>query len=99
MQIDVLKDFADGGQCSAQITAEVVKQVKELVVSVYANKGDTFEGHDICKHRVYTLQVNSAEAPTSQGDHMNNISNARHWQLQSTRVTVVLGWNTFPTPQ
>ena len=57
MQIDMLAldDFADGDQGPTRITAEVVKQAKEPVVSVYANKGDIFEGSDSGKHRVYTF--------------------------------------------
>ena len=74
MQIDTaaLDDFADGDQGHARITVEVVKQAKELLVSVYANKGDMFEGSDLGKHRVYTChtQVNSAEGPTAHGERV-----------------------------
>ena len=35
--------------------AEVGKQATLLVVSVYANKVDIFEGYDLVKRRVYTL--------------------------------------------
>ena len=57
MQVDMpaLEDFADGDQGPARITAEVVKQAKELVVSVYANKGDVFEGSDLGKDQVYNF--------------------------------------------
>ena len=60
MQIDIpaLKDFADGDQGPARITSQVVKQAKELVVSVYANKGDMFEGADLDKLRVHTFLNN-----------------------------------------
>ena len=60
MHIDIpsLEDFADGDQSPARITAEVVKQAKEVVVSVYANKGDLFEGSDVGKHRAYTFVNN-----------------------------------------
>ena len=62
MQIDIpaLEDFADGDQGPARITAEVVKQAKELVVSVYANNGDMFEGADPGKLRVHTLLNNKS---------------------------------------
>ena len=53
-----LEDFVDGDQGPARITAEVVKQAKELVVSVYANKGDMFEGPDLGKLPVYTFLNN-----------------------------------------
>ena len=73
MQIDTagLDDFADGEQGPARITAEVVKQAKELEFSVYANNGDMFEGSDLGKHRVYTFhthRVNSVEGPTAHGE-------------------------------
>ena len=42
------------------ITAHVVKQVKELVVSVYANKGDIFEASDHGKLRVHTFLNNKS---------------------------------------
>ena len=62
MQIDipVLEDFADGDQGPARITSHVVKQAKELVVSVYANKGDMFEGADLGKLRVHTFLNNKS---------------------------------------
>ena len=54
IDIMALEDFVDGDQGPARITAEVVKQAKELVVSVFANKGDMFEGYDLasteCTH-------------------------------------------------
>ena len=54
MQIDIpaFEDFADGGQGPARITAQVVKQANELVVSVYANMGDVFEGTNFNKLRM-----------------------------------------------
>ena len=60
MQIDIpaLGHFTDGGQGPTRITAEVVKQAKVLVVSVYANKDDMFEGYDLGKRRVYTFLNN-----------------------------------------
>ena len=62
MQIDIpaLEDFADGYQGPARITSQVVKQAKELVVSVYANKGDMFEGADLGMLRVHTFLNNKS---------------------------------------
>ena len=62
MQIDIpaLEDFAGGDQGPVWITADVVKQAKELVVSGYANKGDMLEGSDLGKHRVYTFLNNKS---------------------------------------
>ena len=92
MQIDIpaFEDFADGGQGPARITAQVVKQANELVVSVYANMGDVFEGTNLGKLRVHTFLNNKSTLLTllyrPRRAHMNNISNVRRWQLQSTRV-------------
>ena len=58
IEILALVDFADGDQGPARITAEVGKQAIELVVSVYANKVDIFEGYDLVKRRVYTFLNN-----------------------------------------
>ena len=59
--IMALEDFVDGDQGPARITAEVVKQAKELVVSVFANKGDMFEGYDLasteCTHFLTTSKL------------------------------------------
>ena len=92
MQIDIpaFEDFADGDQGPARITAHVVKQANELVVSVYANMGDMFEGANLGKLRVHTFLNNKSTLLTllyrPRRAHMNNISNVRCWQLQSTRV-------------
>ena len=61
-QIDIpaLEDFADGDQGPARITSQVVKQAKQLVVSVYANMGDMFEGADLGKLRVHTFLNNKS---------------------------------------
>ena len=60
MQIDIpaFEDFDDGDQGPARITAHVVKQADELVVSVYANTGDMFEGANLGKLRVHTFLNN-----------------------------------------
>ena len=57
MQIDIpaLEYFANGDNGPARITAECVKQAKELVFSVDANKGDMFEVSDLGKHQVHTF--------------------------------------------
>ena len=47
--ISALEDFADEDQSPARITADVINQAKELVVTVYTNKGDNFEGSDLGK--------------------------------------------------
>ena len=62
MQIDIpaFEDFADGDQGRARITAQVVKQANELVVSVYANMGDMFEGANLGKLRVHTFLNNKS---------------------------------------
>ena len=62
MQIDIpaLEYFANGDQGPARITAECVKQAKELVVSVDANKGDMFEVSDLGKHQVHTSPNNKS---------------------------------------
>ena len=79
MQIDIpaFEDFADGDQGPARITAQVVKQANELVVSVYANMGDMFEGTNLGKLRVHTFseqQVNSANAQyTAHGERIQHI--------------------------
>ena len=92
MQIDIpaFEDFADGDQGPARITAQVVKQANELVVSVYANKGAMFEGAHLGKLRVHTFLNNKSTLLTllyrPWRAHTNNTSNERHWQLQSTRV-------------
>ena len=75
MQIDIpaLEDFADGDQGPARITSQVVKQAKELVVSVYANKGDMFEGAEsrqATSAHISEQQVNSADAPTAYGERI-----------------------------
>ena len=60
MQIDIpaFEDFADGDQGPARITAQVVKHADELLVSVYANMGDMFEGANLGKLRVHTFLNN-----------------------------------------
>ena len=55
MDIPAFEDFADGDKCPARITAQVVKQANQLVVSVYANMGDMFEGANLGKLRVHTF--------------------------------------------
>ena len=92
MQIDIpaFEDFADGDQGPARITAQVVKQAKDLVVSVYANKGDMFEGANIANLRVHTFLNNKStllkRLYRPRSAHVNSISIVRRWQLQSTRV-------------
>ena len=92
MQIDIpaFEDFADGDQCPARITTHVVKHADELVVSVYANMGDMFEGANIGKLRVHTFLNNKSTLLTLLYrpwiSHMKNVSSVRRWQLQSTRV-------------
>ena len=85
--IPAFENFADGDQGPAQ----VVKQANELVVSVYANMGDMFEGAKFGKLRVHTF-LNKSTVLTllyrPQRAHMNNISNVRRWQLQSTSVLI-----------
>ena len=58
--IPAFEDFADGDQGPARITAQVVKQANELVVSVYANMGDMFEGGNLGKLRVHTFLNNKS---------------------------------------
>ena len=92
MQEDIpaFEDFADGDQGPARITAQVVKQANELVVSVYANMGDMFEGANLGKLGVHTFLNNKATLPSllyrPRRAHMNNISNVQRWLLQSARV-------------
>ena len=81
MKIDTstLEDVAYGDQGPIRITAEVAQEVKELVVSVYANNGDMFEASDHDKHRVYTSLNNKSTLlklipPTESA--LDNISNA-----------------------
>ena len=61
MPIDImaLEDLVDGDQGPARITAEVGKHAKQLVVSVYANRVDIFEGYYLVKRRVYTFLNNN----------------------------------------
>ena len=88
--IPALEDFADGDHGPARITVEVVKQANELGVSVYAKKGDMFEGANLGKLRVHTFLNNNSplrKLPQHmESAYMNSISNARLWRLQSTRV-------------
>ena len=80
MQEDIpaFEDFADGDQGPARITAQVVKQANELVVSVYANMGDMFEGANLGKLRVHTFLNNKSTLLTllyrPRRAHMNNMS-------------------------
>ena len=62
MEIDIpaLEDFADGDHGPPRITAQVVKQANELVVSVYANMGDMFERANLGKLRVHTFLNNKS---------------------------------------
>ena len=69
MQEDIpaFEDFADGDQGPARITAQVVKQANELVVSVYANMGDNYvrrsQSRQATSAHISEQQVNSADAP------------------------------------
>ena len=58
--ISALEDFADEDQGPTQITADVINQAKELVVAVYTNKGDNFEGSDLGKLRVHKFLNNKS---------------------------------------
>uniref|UniRef100_UPI00358F0481 E3 ubiquitin-protein ligase XIAP-like n=1 Tax=Myxine glutinosa TaxID=7769 RepID=UPI00358F0481 len=74
--ISALEDFADEDQGPARITADVINQAKELVVAVYTNKGDNFEGLDLVsagvRNRVQSgaddlhLGVHQPHAPDKQ---------------------------------
>ena len=60
VHVPALVYFTNGDQGPARITAEVVKQANELVVSVDANKGDMFEVSDLGKHQVHTFPNNKS---------------------------------------
>ena len=56
--ISALGNFAD--QDHAHITAGVINQARELVISVYINKDDAFEGSVLGKLRVYKFLNNKS---------------------------------------
>ena len=59
INVPALEDFVDGYQGPDRINAQVVKQANELIFSVYANKGDMFEGADLGCRTMWGLRVYS----------------------------------------